>query len=368
MAPTWTGTQAGLGAVDPNGNILVVIHSAPGDGAAGTFTLERRTSSQTLDQTWGTQGSVALTGTPLQLAVTPSNTVVVLTSSDNDMIGLTVLDETGAPLAGFDATASVTSAGLGNVGIASGPWELSPYDANFNARVSMMAVQPDGAILLLTGTEDSASLFVTRVAATGSVDTAFGTGGRIPITGATPLDIALLPDGNFVVVTESTTTHDFLPTWYGPTGTVLGTGGTQTSHADLLARSDGSALVGTYSGAGGSTVSFATYTDTGANDPTPDTAVVSSSDHRFIGPGDVLTTLPVTGNAITEGLTLPDGTAEASVTATLPSMGGATATIANAVPGPAGTTLLLGQMCTMSGNTYACATLVTELTPSGALR
>jgi len=95
---------------------------------------------------------------------------------------------------------------------------------------------------------------------------------------------------------------------------------------------------------------------------------VSSSDHRFIGPGDVLMTVPITGNAISEGLTLPDGTAEASVTATLPSTGGATATIANAVPGPAGTTLLLGQMCTMSGNTYTCTTLVTELTPSGAMQ
>jgi hypothetical protein len=370
MALVWSGQQAGLAAVQPDGKLLIAFHA--NTGGPDTYTLQRRSSSQTVDTTFGSEGSVTLSGIPVQVAVAPNGTIVVLSAGTKGLAHLAALDSTGTAVAGFDATAAVGSIEMS----AGAPWGQDPFDANYVPNASALAIQADGEILV-AGLEvpDGGSNgidvtgIVTRLLADGSVDASFGSGGQVVVPNAAVTDLVLLPSGDSVVVTESTTTDSFTLTWYGAAGTPLtgvapvGEGG----YGGVLARSDSTVLVGSYQESGQQLV-FKAYTPGGTVDSSTSPVVTPGLDHHFIAAGDVLTSVPITGPQLTVDRALPNGTAEAALMATIPTDAG-TVTIANAIPAPDGGTLLLGQTC-VSGdtNTLVCTSLVAILSSTGVLQ
>jgi hypothetical protein len=363
--PTWAGEQAGLAAFQPGGGFLVVLHDNPtGQQGADSYTLERRTSSQTIDPTFP---AVTASLQPVQLAVA-GGTIVLLSQGPTGAPLLQELDSAGQPIAGFDGGALAATQGLTLAGVMPGrPWGFAAYDDEYLPKMSTMAVQTDGQVLLLLF--ESGTGFVSRVTTTGAIDSSFAGGGKLTMDGAMPLDVALLPNGTFVVIWESTSTYSTSPSWYDATGALLGTGDTvyENSFGGLLTRSDGSILVGTGSGA---QVTYQAYLAAGAADTASPAVAVSGAAHRFIGADGALDVLPITGPALTLQRTLPSGASEATLNGTIAVDAGTSVTIANAIPRADGATLLLGDECGAvdpTTNVETCTALVAVLGASGGV-
>jgi hypothetical protein len=368
IEPTWTGSEAGVAVVDASGNLLFIVHTNP-DGQTGhdIYTLERRTSVATVDTTFGMQGSVSITGVPDELAVTPNGTILLLTHDSTYTMILTAFDTTGALAVGFDATAAVTSMGLAYSG--QDPWFLDPYDSG-PSKQSFLSVQPDNEILVFGSNAAFTSGLLVRLGSSGNLDTTFGTAGVLTIAGSAATDVRLLPSGDLVVVTESSTSDGFLAIWYGPTGTSLGANVMigENSYQGLLVRSDGSALLGTGSG---DTVTYALYSPSGSLDTTAPTFTATFGDHRFIGSSDALFDVPAIGPSITVHATLPSGSMETVVTAMYEPPMGSSVLFLNALADGVGGVFLLGETCgavNTSTETILCAPAIAQLSSSGVLQ
>jgi hypothetical protein len=364
--PTWSGTQAGLAAVQADGSALVVFHANPtGQPASGTYTLERLTLSLAMDTGFGDHGLVELGGSPVEMHLSPTGTIVILLDDPAGHLVLASFDPTGSPLASVDVTALVGPSFSLGTGHIFPPYELFPYDAFFSSRVTTMAVQNDGKVLLAP---QGASL-VVRIGTDGQLDGSFANGGKLDLGhNAFAEDLASLPNGDFVVVSQSE--QGCTPAWFDSTGTPVSTGTivSPNSYAGMLGRSDGAVLVGQGSG---DTVAYRLYTGPGTLGATA-AFVASLSEHRFIGGDDALDAAPLTGATVSVTGTLPDGSTEGPIEAMLAVADGVSITFANVIPGFGGSTLFLGQHCTQSSNgpdspLLSCRPLVVSLSASGHL-
>ncbi len=181
------------------------------------------------------------------------------------------------------------------------------------------AFQPDGKVVAagFVGSGTSSDFVVVRYSATGSVDTTFGTGGRVT-TGINTIDlpvaIAIQSDGKIVVVgsAATSTTSDFAIVRYTSTGaldTTFGSSGTGIVTTDFSGRldaaatvvlqSDGKIVVGgvSISSTGNKDFALARYTSAGALDTSFGSGGTVTTDIET-GFGDAITRLILQGSNI----------------------------------------------------------------------
>ncbi len=362
----WTGSEAAIAAVDASGRLLVMLHTNPGgQGATDTYVLQRRAPAPTVDTTFGNQGSVSLTGTPVNLAVAPNGNIIVVLQGQSSGVDLLALDSNGAPLSGFDATAAVTAKGL--TVVAQTPWQGAGYDFT-TPKQTTVTFQPDNDLVVLASNAYDQTI-VTRLGQTGGVDPSFGDAGYLTIAGTFGWDVAVLPSGDLVVVTQASSgSNGILGAWYSSTGVGLGASVSiyENSYGGLLHRSNGAVLLGT---AVGSTVTFAVYSGLGAADAGASIAL-PWQDHCFIGAQDAITYLSGVGPGVTVNAELPDGTSLPANVSTVTAPAGDSVRFLNAIADGAGGVFLLGDTCGATNcqtETISCSSLIAHLSASGTL-
>ena len=159
----------------------------------GTIAITRHNSDGTLDATFGTGGSVEMVVSTTTSRMFPER---VLIQPDGKIV---IGGRTSFPLGAFllrlnaDGTADST---YGNGGIA----DLSGISTDY--RINDLDLTPDGKVLAAVTRSTNQVFRVLRVNANGTVDTTFGTGGILAVTGDTTVAVAIetLPDGKFILV------------------------------------------------------------------------------------------------------------------------------------------------------------------------
>ncbi len=92
---------------------------------------------------------------------------------------------------------------------------LTTDNGQVSEAVTDLVVQPDGKIIVLgqglDGMQSTRRAVIVRYNADGSIDSNFGTGGKVTISAFAPGKMALQPDGKivFVALIESSATSDF---------------------------------------------------------------------------------------------------------------------------------------------------------------
>jgi uncharacterized delta-60 repeat protein len=249
-------------ALQSDGKIVIVGHVHEG-GPGFQILLARFNSNGSLDTTFGSGGSVRRPTFPSQLqysgnaiAVQPDDKLIVAASSSTggatgDIGDFVVLGFT--PNGGLHAT-------FGTGGIVTTSFAVnSGVDHAYN-----LVLQPDGKIVVVGGGGSSwvlpggvfyENLALARYNPNGTLDTAFGTGGKIltpfGVGGAVASDVALLASGQIVVAgsTGTTTTGpeiDFALALYTNNGVLepsFGSGGKITTDFSSGQRDHGSDLV-----------------------------------------------------------------------------------------------------------------------------
>ncbi len=216
-------------ALAPDGKIVVAGRSR--NGANYDFALARYHTDGTLDTSFGSGGKVvtaigANTDEAYALALDPDGKIVAAGTSLN---GLTY----DFALARYNADGSLdtTFGSGGKVTTAIG----SGYDA-----AAGVALTPDGKIVLAGRSHNGTNLdfALARYNANGTLDTTFGSGGKVVTAIGTSddiaYDIALAPDGRMVVtgMSDNGTNLDFALARYNADGTLdasFGSGGKVTT-------------------------------------------------------------------------------------------------------------------------------------------
>lgn len=168
------------------------VSASRGD-AEGTIIVTRHNSDGTLDATFGTGGVVEMAVSATTEVMLPQR---VLIQSDGKIL---VGGRTGFPQGTFlvrlnaDGTADSS---YGNGGIA----DLSGISSDY--RINDMDLTPDGKVLAAVTRSTNQIFRALRVNANGTVDSTFGTGGILQVTGDTTVAVAIetLPDGKFILV------------------------------------------------------------------------------------------------------------------------------------------------------------------------
>src|ERR1041385_8979392 len=200
LAPTWnaTGTQnqpfpnntgetnrvqvSGLGQFS-DGKVAELIKQFH-DFEPETYALVRHNADGTVDKTFGTNGVMALGGTPTNILVTPDDHMLVSYYSGKGVRLLAGYKEDGTLDRAFATDGGYTVPPVGN------PIGLSPFD---------FLVRGDGKIVLSEAGFDvvneqgtSVTTEVIRLNATGSPDTNFGGGDGI-VTYTSGFSLATFP-------------------------------------------------------------------------------------------------------------------------------------------------------------------------------
>src|SRR6266540_3496 len=219
-------------AIQPNGKIV-----AGGDAQIGTtlgFALARYNANGSLDSSFGTGGKVT-TG---------------FGGSQGAWINGIALQKDGKIVAAGQGRSGTTAAfglarynanGSLDTSFGSGGLVATTFGTG-NTRVNGIALQPDGKIVT-AGFDKNATEFefaLARYNADGSLDTSFGTGGKVTTDFGSGIDVAwavaVQPDGKIVVVGETrgstATKYDAAVVRYTPAGaldTTFGSGGKVTT-------------------------------------------------------------------------------------------------------------------------------------------
>ena len=281
--------EAGV-ALQADGKIVV-----GGDG----FAVARYNSDGSFDTSFGTGGSVPVleVGTSLSYGVVVEPDGKIVVSGGNDDFGLVRFDSSGNLDPSF---------GVGGKATAS-------FDGSVSGDAQSLVGQPDGKILVvggvdIAGDEDFA---LVRYNTDGSLDGTFGTGGKVTTDfgseGDEAFGVALQADGK-IVVTGTTTNSTGVLVRYNANGsldTSFGTGGKVTTNAvssvehpeTVKIQADGKIVVAGYSFAGGANTDFAIarYNSDG------------SLDSSFGSAGKVLTDIGATTDHVTSIVIEPDG-------------------------------------------------------------
>lgn len=204
--------------LQPDGKIVVA--GGAGSFATANLALARYNPDGTLDTTFGTAG-IVVSGLPMiaiSLALQTDGRLVVVGASG-----------VGFGLARFNADGSVdTSFGAGGL-------VTTTFPDGF-ASANAVALQPDGKIVAAGG--GSVPFVLARYNADGSLDTSFGVGGKVTGTFADfaiANGVVVQPDSKIVAVGaagEFTTTAHFALARYNTDGsldTTFGTGGRVTT-------------------------------------------------------------------------------------------------------------------------------------------
>ena len=157
-------------AIDSNGKIVVVGYAD--DGTSNNFALARYNIDGTLDNTFSDDGKVTTRmsvndNSAYAVAVQPDGKIVVAGAASNSTNNHFALARYNA-----DGSLDSTFSGDGKV--------LTDFVGN-DDQVNAVAIQPDGKIIL-AGTADNGSyeeFALVRYNAHGSLDTGFGTGGKV---------------------------------------------------------------------------------------------------------------------------------------------------------------------------------------------
>ncbi|GAA1009902.1 hypothetical protein Aple_022870 [Acrocarpospora pleiomorpha] len=248
-------------AVQPDGKILVGGYSRPTGTAR--WTVARYNTNGTIDTGFGSSGIAAtlfsgMSSNLLGIARQPDGKIVATgytnTGAGHDDVAVARYHNDGSPDLGFGSSGFVTT-----------PISTSPTP---NDRGNAIAVQPDGKLVVFGDFDASGhdDVFLLRYNANGTLDTGFGSGGRITdsfLTHNGARDLKLQADGKIVVTGGAVIPGpgDTYIARYGINGapdTGFGSGGSVitsfSADADssnaLAIRPDGKILVAGYEGTG----------------------------------------------------------------------------------------------------------------------
>ncbi len=241
--------------LQPDGKLILGGFTAATIGGISPqdLVLLRLNTTGTLDSSFGTGGKVKT-----DLGSTTDWVVALARQSDGKILAGSLYGPLNGPwdfaLARYQANGTVdTTFGTGGKVVT---------DFGGNDRVAGLAVQPDGKILAVgisgpEGLTNASSLVMARYNANGSLDTSFGTAGKVStklgLQGAGGIRIALLSSGKFLVGGGGlgpSGTPDFLVARFNANGTVDTTfatggkvltdfGGKQEYANEMLIQSDG---------------------------------------------------------------------------------------------------------------------------------
>jgi len=263
-----SGTDAFALVLQPDGK--VVAAGSAWNGTASEFVLARYDTGGALDAGFGTDGMV----TTLVSADTTGASALVLQPDGKLVAAGTAWTDADYGDSDF-ALVRYNANGSLNLNFGSGGKVITPVGSSYDS-VAALVLQPDGKLVAAgaayngTTTHDFA---LVRYNANGSLDTTFGTGGRVttPVgidsTGASAL--VLQPDGKLVAAGQASTgaTYDFVLVRYNANGTLdasFGTGGAVTTPvgvgydavSSLVVQPDGKLVAAGYT-ATGATYAFA---------------------------------------------------------------------------------------------------------------
>jgi uncharacterized delta-60 repeat protein len=208
-------------ALQPDGKIVSAGNSSAVGVFSVDFALSRHNPDGTLDSTFGTGGKVLTSfggslSAASDVAIQPDGKIVAVGIANGDF-GIARYNSDGSLDAGFGTGGLVTT-------------DFGSFD-----QANGVALQPDGKIVVVGFLIDAVG--VARYNADGSLDSTFGTGGKV-ITDATALpdgafDVAITSAGKIVVVGGATFgASDFLVIRYNADGSLdssFGTGGIVTT-------------------------------------------------------------------------------------------------------------------------------------------
>jgi uncharacterized delta-60 repeat protein len=128
---------------------------------------------------------------------------------------------------------------------------VTPIAASGGGEAYAMALQTDGKIVVGGSSGDNRDFVIARYNPTGSLDTSFGTGGVVMTAIGNLSALALQPDGKVVAVGSALARYNpdgSLDTSFGTGGTVRGTPWGQAAGSALVLQPDGKIVVGGTSG------------------------------------------------------------------------------------------------------------------------
>ena len=188
------GILAAATAVQSDGKIVVGGQIAP------EAAVVRLTAIGTLDTSFGSGGTVSISfpgddfggATVIGLAIQSDGKIVAGISNFQQGFGPLFI------LARLNVNGSLDST-FGSGGIVA--TQVGPSGGSFGAAASVMALQPDGKILLAGQNAEptGASGAIARYDANGQLDDTFGSGGVAATSVAAPTAIALQPDGKILL-------------------------------------------------------------------------------------------------------------------------------------------------------------------------
>lgn len=244
-----------------DGKILVGGSSAS-SSTASKWTLARYNSDGTLDSSFGIDGIIITTirsGSIIEYV----NDLIIQQDNKIVAIGVSHISNTDVALARYNSDSSLDTT-FGNGGT------VITVIGSINDRGNAAILQPDGKIIVLgdfdAGGHDE--IFLTRYNSNGSLDSSFGSGGKAITqigSAAGARDMVLQPDGK-IVVTGGTVNNGLGDTYvirYNADGTLdnaFGTGGkaiisfasSHDSANSMILQSDGKIVLGGYEDSGGS--------------------------------------------------------------------------------------------------------------------
>ena len=234
-----SGNERAYGvAVLSGGEILAGGLSATPSPSFNDFALVRYTSTGALDTTFGTTSGSTKTGKITHAIGTSGDYGLAMVAQSDGKILVGGYAHMGGSDYDF-ALARFTALGALDTSFDTDGKVITDMGAG-NAEASALAVGPDGEIVLAgfshNGTHDDFAL--VRYTTTGALDTGFGASGKVTTAAGFGVDygygVALQPDGKIVMVGDVTSgaATDFGLTRYNPDGTVdtgFGTGGKVTT-------------------------------------------------------------------------------------------------------------------------------------------
>ncbi|MFF1630386.1 calcium-binding protein [Streptomyces sp. NPDC058272] len=215
-------------ALQPDGKIVTVGTNIQNGASSGDFSVLRHNADGSIDTSFGSGGEVVTDMAGGQdgaggVALQPDGKIVVVGTSeipDNGCCWFTV--------ARYNANGTL------DTGFGDGGWVRADFGDNGSSAGEAVAVQSDGKILAAGQT--GGQFAVVRYLADGSPDPAFGTAGQVVTSfteGALGYDMALQPDGRIVVAGYTGSTRfDFALARYNANGSLdsgFGTGGRVTT-------------------------------------------------------------------------------------------------------------------------------------------
>jgi uncharacterized delta-60 repeat protein len=171
---------------------MVVAGTTAGSSGRPEFAIARYNADGTLDPTFGSGGKVI---TDIDQQDFASGVIV---QADGKIV-----------VAGYSGSGGNTDGsmvrynpdGSLDTSFGTGGKVTHLFSGQLFTRATALTIQPDNKIVVVGGSIQSTSSFfyIARVNANGSMDTSFGTGGRVSIAGGGATSVALQPDGKMVL-------------------------------------------------------------------------------------------------------------------------------------------------------------------------